>query len=415
MVANDKKQTNRVIQLKTDENGISPELMYARKYLKSLTSIPKNASKGVVTYLGDRGTARLLRDVKTYVNNLIEVLPYEWSKKLLNTPKGVFNIDSGKLEPRNGRFFQQEVTEFNPNATAPNFERFLDGLNSDNNPDMATDLLHMIAYAVFHDNNQKFFVIFHGKGNDGKTTLQTAISHALGSYASKIQTTALNYRKDRRFNPAIGDMNRARYFFASELNEGTMLDHALLKEITSKPNAIVPYEIKGSNITSHAHISGVLTLDSNYMPLLSEADPAILRRIATFEFENSIDKTQMDLNLTEKLENEASGILNLIIAYYEPDWIMPQKYFEKTQELLENQTSDKDELIKYEFEQTAIITNDDNDRMRQAELHSYYGFTKNGIKPKDIKKFLKSQNIKEKKSMGIRFYVGIKPKFNDAK
>lgn len=403
------QKNEKVISI--NSQGIAPELVYARKYINSLSVVSKDSSKHLVTYLGESVTARLLRDTKTIVNALLEDLEYNWDKKLLNTPKGVFNVETGELENRNGRYFRQITNSYDENATAPYFCQFLDDLNSEDNPTFANDFLSMLAYAIFSPNNQKFFVILHGQGNDGKTTLQSAISHSLGSYATKIQVSALTYIKDRRFNPAIGSMDRARYFYASELNEGIMLDHSLLKEITSREDAVVPYETKGSNIVSEAHINGVLSLDSNYMPLLSEADPAILKRIATFEFSNSIPKEKIDHDLIKKLEEESSGILNLIIASYDPNWKMPQKYFDKTIDLLDKQTLDKDDLIDYILDETIIYTQNNEDRVRKAELHSLYRFKNNGIKPKEIKNALVKKGVAEVKIMGVRYYSGVKLKF----
>lgn len=406
------KSNKKVTSMVKKASKGDSELTLAKNYLSSLSVVKEDSYKGLVSYLGDITTARLLRDTKTVFKALVDDLNYNWDKSLLNTPKGVFNVKKGILEPRNQRYFRQITNDYDEKATAPNFYKFLDSLNSDKNPSLANDLLAMIAYSVFGENNQKFFVILHGKGNDGKTTLQTAIQSALGSYASKIQISALTYVPDRRFNPALGQMDRARYFFASELNENILLDHSLLKEITSKSNAILPYETKGSNQVSEAHINGILTLDSNYMPLLKEADPAVLRRIATFEFYNSIDKVDIDPNLIEKLKNESAGILNLIIANFDPNWKMPEKYFDKTTELMDEQTNDKEELIDYLLDETIIYTNDSEDKVRQAELHSQYRLKNNGIKPKDIKKSLFNKNIQETKYLGTRYYTGIKLKFS---
>lgn len=393
------------------------ELYYAEKFLNNLNVIRMDCTKDVVTFLDKRASAKLTRDVKSLVRNKIEAMDFNYNKTLLNCKNGIYNAEKGELIPfktarkQNIYFSQMTNTEYDPTAKAPVFAEFMKSFNTKENPNFSNDFLSMVAYALFSPNNQKFSAFLIGVGNDGKTTLQSALAYTLGDYAKEIQTSALKYVADRRFNPSIEDMNRARYMFASELNENTLLDHSLFKKITSETDATMPYEKKGSNHISRAVISGVLTLDSNHMPLLAEADQAVLNRIATFYFSKSIDPEKMDKSLGDKLKKEASGILNIIIAHYDKNWEMPKKYFEETTKRIADQTIDKEEFIKYEIEQNYIVTNHEQDMIRQPKIHQLYSFKQNGIKPKDIKSLLeKAFNVTEKKSNGNRYYLGIKEK-----
>lgn len=76
-------------------------------------------------------------------------------------------------------------------------------------------------------------IIAYGEGRNGKSTFWNTIAKVLGTYSGNISADALTVGCRRNVKPELAEIKGKRILIASELEEGTRLNTATIKQLCS--------------------------------------------------------------------------------------------------------------------------------------------------------------------------------------
>lgn len=372
-------------------------------------------------------TASKLRAVRELVMTRSDSLTYSDEPETMNTWSGLLNARTKKIRSRFDedtndmlRNYRRMVASYNPNADAPTFKKVLNELNTPYNPNLGEDLLKMYAYATFGGGSQKTLFFLWGEGNDGKTLIQRAVADAIGDYSKTIKPSKLKYVRDSEdtFQPWLVDMQGRKLLIVSEWGKNDKLDTSLAKTLASGGMRIA-LEMKNSNDEKIIDIAFSVVFDTNFLPDLTSAEEALIKRLAVFKFTRSYTKEEEDRTLKNKLYDERAGILNMLIEAYDPYWKIPKRYYDEGREQAElQQLENKDTLIyilqkadlKIDLDakhhiKTTVITQDEEVKKIMRDNH---------IRARDISEYLVAHGVKiDKSHAGGSEFVGLTYDKND--
>jgi len=106
-------------------------------------------------------------------------------------------------------------------------------------------------------------VISHGGGRNGKSTFWNVVSRALGTYSGNISADTLTVGCRRNVKPELAEAKGKRLLIAAELEEGTRLNTANIKQFCSTDDIFAEKKYKApfSFVPSHT-----LVLYTNHLP-----------------------------------------------------------------------------------------------------------------------------------------------------
>lgn len=154
-------------------------------------------------------------------------------------------------------------------------------------------------------------VISHGGGRNGKSTFWNVVSRALGTYSGNISADTLTVGCRRNVKPELAEAKGKRLLIAAELEEGTRLNTANIKQFCSTDDIFAEKKYKApfSFVPSHT-----LVLYTNHLPKVGANDPGTWRRLIVIPF-NAVIEGKSDIkNYAEYLfEHCGEAILTWII------------------------------------------------------------------------------------------------------
>lgn len=229
---------------------------------------------------------------------------------LLNAPNGTIDLRTGKLRDhdRSDLLSKMIDTDFDPEATCPTFEAFVSGVFQ-GDAELVEFVQRLFGYAATGETREQIFMVFHGDGANGKSTLLKAISDTLGEYASHTPTETLLARSGGASND-VARLMGARFVTASEADSHQRLNDAFIKQVTGDEPMTARY-LYGEFFTFHPVFK--LALATNAMPAMNGADPALFRRLRLIPFNRVFSAAEQDKDLSRKLAAERQGILAWIV------------------------------------------------------------------------------------------------------
>ncbi|MDZ7852943.1 MAG: phage/plasmid primase, P4 family [Halomonas sp.] len=234
----------------------------------------------------------------------------------VNTLNGELALVEGnwQLHPHDREHYRttQVPVEYDPDATAPKFEKFLaDVFNGDaDTKEKKQALLEMIGYSLMAHCRHEKFIILVGSGANGKSVLLSVLEGLLGSgNVAGVQPSQF----DRSFQRAHLHGKLAN--IVTEIKQGEMIDDASLKGIVSGEPTTVEHKFKNP---FDMRPFSTCWFGTNHMPHTRDFSDALFRRALVVEFNNKF-KPEMgncDPQLKDKLLDELPGILNLALKTY---------------------------------------------------------------------------------------------------
>jgi putative DNA primase/helicase len=226
---------------------------------------------------------------------------------LLNVSNGTIDLKTGVLRPHRKEDLVTKLApvEYDAAAEAPTWDQFLKEIM--NGVEALVRFLQLaVGYSLTGLTIEQVLFILYGTGANGKSTLLTIISEALGDYAMATPVETLLIKRDGAISNDVARLVGARFVTASEVADNRRLDESLVKQLTG-----------GDPITArflHREFfeftpSFKLFLAANHTPRIRGTDEAIWRRIRLIPFEVTIPERQRDKKLLEKLRPELPGIL----------------------------------------------------------------------------------------------------------
>lgn len=309
---------------------------------------------------------------------------------LINLLNGTFEITPTKRGLRN---FEQKdfIThqlpfEYDPEATAPLFKKYLDEVLPD--PDKQKVFAEYCGYIFIKPNVLKLekMLILYGTGANGKSVFFEILNALLGAenisnYSLQSLTNDNGYFRAKIGNKLVN--------YASEING--KLETDIFKQMASgEPiEARLPYG-DPFILTEYAK----LIFNCNELPKDVEHTNAYFRRFMIIGFDVTIPENKQDKQLPNKIiQNELSGVFNWILQGL--DRVMEQKNFSKC-EAVDNarsnyeKQSDSVQLFITEMEYKTSTT----DYILISELYPRYKTfcIEDGYRPVGKSKFIQRLN-----------------------
>jgi putative DNA primase/helicase len=352
------------------------EADYIRKYAKSIQSAQKIGAM--------RDLAARMRGIS------VELEELDSHSHLFNVPNGTIDLRTGDLLQHDRTHLITKLcpTMYNPGAEAPLFTKFLTEIMN-NDLDLVSFIQRCVGYSIIGDrNDEKLFLILHGTGANGKSTLLETIRSILGpDYAVSTPTSTLLKKRTDTIPNDVARLRGARLVTASETNEGRGLDASLVKRLTGGDPIDARY-MRGEWFTFMCTF--VLWLATNHRPEITDDSEGIWDRVKLVPFEVRIPKHLRDLDLHSKMvETESEGILAWAIKgavdYQTEGLSPPSKVLTATGEY----RSEQDELLNFLDEVCKIDMNNTCYRVRTKDLYDTYRewATRQGDDPIGKKRF----------------------------
>ncbi len=405
-----------------------------KRWGKDLTGRSIELAKDVIVRIGDEaGTqefsdaaARLYKwaaasqarprvDAALYLaQSVLPIEPKDLDARtyLLNLPNGTLNLITCELMPHNKNDFLTKIAgvEFKPGEICPLWLQHLN-LIFNGDRELIDAFQQVVGYTLLQDNPEQVMFILYGSGKNGKSKTIEVLSHILGEYAINIAAeTLMSKRFDTGPRSDIARISNSRLVSASEGESGSRLAESLVKSLTGG-DIITVRRLYENEIEFRP--TAKIWYATNHRPIIQGTDDAIWRRIWLIPFTVAIAEEKRDLEIVAKLLQEGSGILN---------WALEglQKYRkagrliqpEKVKVAVEEYRQDSDILKEFldgwcAFKEKA--------EMEKSDLYRSYAdwCEQNHEKPVGSKKFaimIRERGIKERASMGKRYWIGISPR-----
>jgi P4 family phage/plasmid primase-like protien len=280
---------------------------------------------------------KTMKDILTQVRPMLSIAEDRWDAKdtdhLLPVANGVIDLRSGAFSEHSYAHLvtQGSIVKYDPLATCPRFQEFLDQCV----PDKPTQkyLQALFGYtATGHINMQQAYLLTGSGGNGKSTLINLVMKYVLGDFGAIASKSTVIAGRNEAHPTNLASLRGKRLVSLSELDANTMLDAASLKHLTG-----------GGDVTARRMREDFtvftpkwkIVIDTNDIPLVREAGPAMRRRLVCIDFSAfSVDYSGKDESrkLNEDLEkeigeSEASGILNWVIdgarAYYNEKALHP--------------------------------------------------------------------------------------------
>jgi putative DNA primase/helicase len=226
----------------------------------------------------------------------------------------LLNVGNGTLElggvPRLREHRRSDLltkiagADYDPNATAPTWLRFLERVLPD--PEVRAFVQRALGYSLSGDVGEQCLFICHGPGANGKSTALETVRHVLRDYAAHAQTDTFMRVGQRGADNDLARLRGARFVTCIESGEARKLDEERIKQLTGGDTITArflyhePFEFRPAL---------KLWVACNDKPRVSGNDDAIWRRLKLIPFEVQIPEAERDGTLPERLRMEAAGIL----------------------------------------------------------------------------------------------------------
>lgn len=229
---------------------------------------------------------------------------------LLNVQNGTVDLRTGTLRPHDRADLITRIagTHFDPAATCPTFDTFLDCIFA-GNAELIAFLQRWFGYCLTGDVREQKLLFCFGTGANGKSTLIELIIALLGAvcgYARPAAPGLLLAKKHEQHPTELADLRGARLVTAVEIGDGKRFDEERVKALTGG-DTIKARVMRGdffSFTPSHK-----LVVAANHRPEVRGTDHAIWRRILLVPFDVTFSDAQKDTELPARLRRELPGIL----------------------------------------------------------------------------------------------------------
>ena len=236
---------------------------------------------------------------------------------LLNCPNGTLDLRSGELRPhsRDDMLTQVCPTPFDPSATCPTWERFVNDIFA-GDAELISFVQRLLGYVLSGDTSIHVCPVLWGGGSNGKSVfLETVFEVMGGDYSGKAAPDLMIAKHGQAHPTERADLRGKRLVALTETAEGARIDEPLLKELTGGDSIKARFMKKDFFEFRPTHKVCIVT---NHRPRVKEGGHGIWRRLRLIPFdvrfwsdgdEPGAAHLKADKGLKAKLVAEAPGIL----------------------------------------------------------------------------------------------------------
>lgn len=332
----------------------------------------------------------------------------------LNTPKGVYDLKTGKLSAPTAKTLCLRTTSIAPDKTmpTPHWTRFIDETFLADST-LITYVQRLLGQTLIGTPLEQILPFFHGSGANGKTTLLNVILRLLGTGDTgySIISPASLLTNTTGVPTDIAALAGIRLSVISELEEGTRIAEAKAKMLTGAD--MITARFMHQNYFTFQPTHHLIILTNSTPETATGGTPALWRRIKKIPFHNVVPKEKRDPHLEQKLLKEAPGILAWLLEgtrlYLEDGLAEPESVKIATRDY------EREQNTVAQFVSEACTIHEANRNLfniRVPELRSKYEqwCRINGLEPvgpKSLGQQLKRLGIESASAGAYRYYSGI--------
>ncbi len=255
----------------------------------------------------DDWTGRRESEVMTYVATSQGLIPHP-PKNRINCTNGVFDIETGKLEPHSPDDLTpvQIGAEYVADAKCPAIERLLAQVLPDD--DDRKLILEIAGYLLVPDNRYRKAFMLTGVGRNGKTTVLKVLEALMGP--GNVSHLSLHKLVEDRF--AAAELYGRQANICGDIDRRALASASLFKEIVGGDP--IHAERKHKDPFSFEPYARLL-FSANELPPTPDGSPAFYDRWVVIPFPRRFSDAEADETLFDRLTTpaELSGLLNLAI------------------------------------------------------------------------------------------------------
>lgn len=234
-------------------------------------------------------------------------------RHLVNVDNGILDLETGELQAHDPdkRMTRIMDVEFDPQATCPNFDTFIEQVL----PDESTRsyIQRALGYTLLGDADQRALFLVHGPSGTGKSQFIRIMEMVFGDYACTAPPGTFKMSRDKAPSNDLHRLRGRRLVSTSETADNASFDEDLLKRITGRD------QISSRGLYQEFQEwtpECSIWLATNHPPRFNSDDDAIWRRAKLIPFTTQFGKDQAEVpDIARKiLYHERSGIFNWILA-----------------------------------------------------------------------------------------------------
>jgi putative DNA primase/helicase len=233
---------------------------------------------------------------------------------LLGTPGGTIDLKTGAMKSANPDDYITVLVPITPapegTPLGPRFLKFLGDITGDDN-DLILTLQHWFGISAQGTSRDQRILFLYGPGGNGKGVLLRTVAGLLGRHAVNAPDDLLMLEKYSQHKTHLIDTVRARMSMATEVDDESTWDVALVKKLTGGDAITVnrmkqdPFEIL---------VCCTITISGNKKPALKGIDEAVRRRFLVATFKLKVEEKDVIVDLEKEfIAEEGPAILRWII------------------------------------------------------------------------------------------------------
>jgi putative DNA primase/helicase len=228
---------------------------------------------------------------------------------LLNVANGTLDLRTLELRPHSPADRMTKICRgaYLPGTESKVWTTFLERILPD--ADVRGFIQRYAGVGLLGTVREHMLVIGTGVGDNGKTVLDGAIRSALGDYAIAAEPDLFMHREGAHPTGEM-DLLGVRWVAVSESERDRRLAEATMKRLTGGDTIRARRMRKDFVEFDPSHTPMMIT---NHLPKVTGDDRAVWKRLRVIPFAVVIPKAEQDLQLGERLELEADGVLSWIV------------------------------------------------------------------------------------------------------
>lgn len=249
--------------------------------------------------------AAIEKMVRSDRRHAVEADQWDANPWLLNTPTGIVNLETGETIAHDPAHHQTKITAVAPGGDCPRWRAFLDKVTG--NDRLLADYLKRVAgYCLTGLTREHAMFFAYGTGRNGKGVFLNTLARIMGDYAMTASPDTFTEAGSGKHLTVLARLQGARLVISQETEEGIPWAEARIKAVTGG-DPITANFMRQDPFTYLPQFK--LFIAGNHKPGLKSVDEAIRARFNLVPFTVTIPPTERDPGLSEKLWEEAGGIL----------------------------------------------------------------------------------------------------------
>ncbi len=267
----------------------------------------EDSTKALTAVESTSGMTRII----TLLSRQVEIprVRFDQNRDVVAVANGVLDLRTRRLTPHSPRnlITVTSPVQYNPRAKCPVFLDFLK--SSIPSAAIRQYLQAVLGLSITGQVKIQCFFVHKGPGGSGKGTLFETLRFILGR-AYRVGHKSLIIKAKGEVHPAnVAAIAGGRCVMISELDESTVIDPASLKTLTGADT--VPARGMGENFYEVAP-TWKIHVATNDIPKVTDTSEAARRRFRIIPWDQKFGSSP-DVELSEKLKAEASGVLNWLL------------------------------------------------------------------------------------------------------